>query len=112
IGAPFALNSITAAVLGGASLAGGRATFVGSTVASVLLALIITVLPFLGLTPTDGSMIIGVLVLLGIVLFQAGDLKELVKRNFRRARRIVLGDRKSTRLNSSHVKISYAVFCL
>src|SRR5690606_41775282 len=24
----------------------------------------------------------------------------------------VLGDRKSTRLNSSHVKISYAVFCL
>src|SRR5690606_39716503 len=25
---------------------------------------------------------------------------------------LVLGDRKSTRLNSSHVKISYAVFCL
>src|SRR5690606_40589494 len=25
---------------------------------------------------------------------------------------IELGDRKSTRLNSSHVKISYAVFCL
>src|SRR5690606_41519642 len=24
----------------------------------------------------------------------------------------LLGDRKSTRLNSSHVKISYAVFCL
>src|SRR5690606_28524628 len=86
IGAPFALNSITAAVLGGASLAGGRATFVGSTVASVLLALIITVLPFLGLTPTDGSMIIGVLVLVGIVLFQAGDLKELIKRNYRLAR--------------------------
>src|SRR5690606_40554187 len=28
------------------------------------------------------------------------------------ARRMILGDRKSTRLNSSHVKISYAVFCL
>src|SRR5690554_7040966 len=26
--------------------------------------------------------------------------------------RFVLGDRKSTRLNSSHVRISYAVFCL
>src|SRR5690606_23311563 len=26
--------------------------------------------------------------------------------------RLALGDRKSTRLNSSHVKISYAVFCL
>src|SRR5690606_42012741 len=24
----------------------------------------------------------------------------------------IIGDRKSTRLNSSHVKISYAVFCL
>lgn len=96
IGSPFALNSITAAVLGGASLAGGRATFVGSTVAAVLLALILTVLPFLGLTPTDGSMIIGVLVLLGVILFQAGDLKELVKRNFRRARRIVLGSRVAT----------------
>jgi 5-methylthioadenosine/S-adenosylhomocysteine deaminase len=96
IGSSFALNSITAAVLGGASLAGGRATFVGSTVAAVLLALIITVLPFLGLTPTDGSMIIGVLVLLGVILFQAGDLKELIKRNFRRARRLVLGSRVAT----------------
>src|SRR2546422_4165693 len=27
-------------------------------------------------------------------------------------RRLVLGDRKSTRLNSSHGYISYAVFCL
>jgi 5-methylthioadenosine/S-adenosylhomocysteine deaminase len=93
VGTPYALNSITAAVLGGASLAGGRATFVGSTVASVLLALIITVLPFLGLSSADGQMIIGGLVLAGIILFQVGDLKELVKRNFRRARRLVLGSR-------------------
>ncbi len=93
IGSTFALNSITAAVLGGASLAGGRATFIGSTVASLLLALILTVLPFLGLSPDDGLMIIGVLVLAGIVLFQVGDLKELVKRNFRRARRLVVGSR-------------------
>ena len=91
IGSSFALNSITAAVLGGASLAGGRATFVGSAVAGVLLALIITVLPFLGLSPADGQMIIGALVLVGIILFQLGDLKELVKRNYRRARRLVLG---------------------
>src|SRR5690606_40950089 len=36
-------------------------------------------------------------------------------RRVRVARRLVVrgrGDRKSTRLNSSHVKISYAVFCL
>ncbi len=91
IGSSFTLNSITAAVLGGAALAGGRATFVGSTVGAVLLALIITALPFLGLQPTDGPMIIGLLVLVGIILFQIGDLKELAKRNFRRARRLILG---------------------
>src|SRR5204862_4858350 len=28
------------------------------------------------------------------------------------ARKMLIGDRKSTRLNSSHVEISYAVFCL
>ncbi len=93
IGSTFTLNSITAAVLGGASLAGGRATFIGGTVASLLLALILTVLPYLGLSPEDGLMIIGVLVLLGIILFQVGDLKELVKRNYRRARRSVIGSR-------------------
>jgi cytosine/adenosine deaminase-related metal-dependent hydrolase/ribose/xylose/arabinose/galactoside ABC-type transport system permease subunit len=93
IGSTFALNSITAAVLGGASLAGGRATFLGSTVAAVLLALIITVLPYLGLSPDDGPMIIGILVLIGIVLFQLGDIKELVKRNYKRARRLVVGSR-------------------
>ena len=38
-------------------------------------------------------MITGVLVLLGIMLFQAGDIKELVKRNYKRARRRVIGSR-------------------
>ena len=93
VGSTFALSSITAAVLGGASLAGGRATFLGSTVAAILLALILTVLPFLGLSPNDGPMIIGSLVLLGVVLFQLGDIKELVKRNYKRARRLMLGSR-------------------
>ncbi len=93
IGTSYALNSITAAVLGGAALSGGRATFTGGVVASVLLAVIITVLPFLGLGPEYGLMIIGVLVLIGIILFQVGDIKELVKRNYRRARRIVVGTR-------------------
>ena len=89
IGSTFALASITAAVLGGASLAGGRATFVGSMIAAILLALILTVLPYLGLSNSDGQMIIGVLVLLGITLFQVGDMKELIKRNYKRARRLI-----------------------
>jgi cytosine/adenosine deaminase-related metal-dependent hydrolase/ribose/xylose/arabinose/galactoside ABC-type transport system permease subunit len=93
IGASYTLNSITAAVLGGAALSGGRATFVGGMVSSVLLAVIITVLPFHGLPPDVGPMVIGALVLIGIILFQVGDIKELVKRNYRRARRLVIGSR-------------------
>ncbi|MFP5331923.1 MAG: amidohydrolase family protein [Acidimicrobiia bacterium] len=103
IGSTFALASITAAVLGGASLAGGRATFVGSMVAAVLLALILTVLPYLGLSNSDGQMIIGVLVLVGITLFQVGDMKELVKRNYKRARRLVVGGRPPTATHITQV---------
>src|SRR5262249_45840305 len=77
IGDRYGLASIRAAVLGGAALSGGRATFVGASVSSVLLALIITALPFLNLSAEHGQMITGGLVLFGIVLFQLGDLKEL-----------------------------------
>jgi 5-methylthioadenosine/S-adenosylhomocysteine deaminase len=93
IGDSYALASITAAVLGGAALSGGRATFLGATVASVLLALIVTALPFLDLSAEHGLMITGILVLFGIVLFQLGDLKELVKRNYKRARRVAVGSK-------------------
>jgi 5-methylthioadenosine/S-adenosylhomocysteine deaminase len=96
IGDAYALSSITAAVLGGAALSGGRATFIGASVAAVLLALILSALPFLGLSAEHGLMITGVLVLLGIVLFQVGDMKELVKRNYKRARRLVQGSRPPT----------------
>src|SRR5690625_6439327 len=37
------------------------------------------------------------------------SMREVV---YRRYKRLLDGDRKSTRLNSSHVAISYAVFCL
>ncbi len=55
--------------------------------------MILVSLPYLGLSQDDGAMIIGVLVLGGIVLFQLGDLKELTKRNYKRARRLVIGSR-------------------
>jgi 5-methylthioadenosine/S-adenosylhomocysteine deaminase len=93
IGDSYALSSVTAAVLGGAALSGGRATFLGTSVASVLLALILSALPFLGLSTEHGLMITGALVLIGIVLFQLGDLKDLVKRNYKRGRRLVVGGR-------------------
>src|SRR2546428_4936841 len=41
-----------------------------------------------------------------------GDREAVVDRRGRRAPVLVQLDRKSTRLNSSHDQISYAVFCL
>src|SRR5690606_18662639 len=53
-------------------------------------------------------------VLIGCMLFVALAVNPLIV--FAKIRRnpypLVFTDRKSTRLNSSHVKISYAVFCL
>ena len=43
----YALQSIVAAVLGGASLAGGRGSFVGAVLAALFLSLILNVLPLL-----------------------------------------------------------------
>src|SRR5688500_20098686 len=45
------------------------------------------------------------------VVFAQRDLKSLERFDFR-ARPVSRLDRKSTRLNSSHLVISYAVFCL
>src|SRR3712207_6873062 len=39
-----------------------------------------------------------------------GDLRRDIAQDIRR--KMEIGDRKSTRLNSSHANISYAVFCL
>src|SRR6266700_6346705 len=51
--------------------------------------------------PTSGHVCLN-----GIALDEIGEDERA------RVRNQLVGDRKSTRLNSSHVKISYAVFCL
>src|SRR5690606_40168367 len=43
-------------------------------------------------------------------IISTGKRQQLLRAHFRMQQ--LMGDRKSTRLNSSHVKISYAVFCL
>src|SRR2546430_13341245 len=48
----------------------------------------------------------------GVDALAAGALKALLGRMTERGTTIFLTDRKSTRLNSSHSQISYAVFCL
>src|SRR3712207_7942346 len=44
--------------------------------------------------------------------FATSDLNDLYRRVINRNNRLKNLDRKSTRLNSSHANISYAVFCL
>ncbi len=94
-GTSYALTSLTAAVLGGTSLMGGRGTFIGAVVSALFLTLIVNVLPLLGLSSVVGLITIGVLMLLGLILYQVGDLKELVKLNFKRVQRLVRGSRLS-----------------
>src|SRR5699024_11739404 len=48
----------------------------------------------------------------GQILLNDKPIKEYNLRKLREKTGYVLQDRKSTRLNSSHVSISYAVFCL
>lgn len=90
-GSSYALTSITAAVLGGTSLAGGRGTFIGAVVSALFLSLIINILPLLGLSNVVGTIAIGVLILVGVILYQVGDLKDIVKLNYKRWQRLVRG---------------------
>jgi ribose transport system ATP-binding protein len=78
IGSPIigsqALESIAAAVLGGASLAGGRGSFVGTLLAALFLTLIVNVLPLFQQPTEYAEITIGVLILLALVLYQAPEL--------------------------------------
>jgi ribose transport system ATP-binding protein len=70
----YALQSIVAAVLGGASLAGGRGSFLGAVLAALFLSLILNVLPLLGLPTEYGQIAIGALTLLALVFYQGPEL--------------------------------------
>jgi ribose transport system ATP-binding protein len=78
IGSPIignqALESIAAAVLGGASLAGGKGSFLGTLLAALFLTEISNVLPLFQQPTEYGDMTIGALVLLALVLYQAPEL--------------------------------------
>ena len=87
VGSPIignqALESIAAAVLGGASLAGGKGSFFGTLLAAFFLTEIDNVLPFFQQPTEYAEMAIGVLILLALLLYQS---PELIAR-FRAARR-------------------------
>jgi len=78
IGSPiigsYALDSTAAAVLGGASLAGGRGSFVGALLGALFLTLIGNVLPLFQQPTEYAQMMIGVLILLALILYQGPEL--------------------------------------
>jgi ribose transport system ATP-binding protein len=77
-GSPFvggyALQSIVAAVLGGASLAGGKGSFVGAVLAALFLSLILNVLPLLRQPTEYGQIAIGALTLFALIVYQGPEL--------------------------------------
>ena len=87
IGSPiigdYALTSIAAAVLGGASLAGGRGSFVGTLLAALFLSLIDNVLPLFQQPTEYAEMTIGALILLALLLYQAPDLVARLRTSWR-----------------------------
>jgi len=69
IGANFALASIAAAVLGGASLAGGRGSFGGALFGAFFFTLTINVISILGLSASVGVIASGIMTLLAVFLY-------------------------------------------
>jgi ribose transport system ATP-binding protein len=86
IGSPiignYALESIAAAVLGGASLAGGKGSFVGTLLAALFLTEISNVLPLFQQPTEYAQMTIGGLILLALVLYQAPELVARFRSNW------------------------------
>jgi len=80
VGSPIignqALESIAAAVLGGASLAGGKGSFLGTLLAAFFLTEIDNVLPFFQQPTEYAEMAIGALILLALLLYQSPELVE------------------------------------
>ena len=68
-GVGYTLTSITAVVLGGTSLLGGRGTFVGTLLGSVLLIQVLNATTFLGLSQMWQYLFQGILILAAAILF-------------------------------------------
>ena len=68
-GPAFTLTSVTAVVLGGTSLLGGRGTFVGTLMGAVLLQQLLNATTFLGLGSTSQYYFQGLLILVAAVVY-------------------------------------------
>ena len=91
----YALDSIAAAVLGGASLAGGRGSFVGTVLAALFLALIGNVLPLFQQPTEYAQMTIGVLILLALILYQGPELLQRLRTSWGGVGRLQTGQEET-----------------
>lgn len=76
-GTLYTLSAVSAIVLGGVSLAGGRGGMLGPIAAAYILSLIPAVLIYLGIDPNYGQMIQGVLIVLVVMI---GGLGAVLRR--------------------------------
>ena len=70
-GISYTLSSITAVVLGGTSLRGGRGTFIGTVLGALLLTEVLNAVAFLGLTQTYQYAFQGALIVLAALIYSA-----------------------------------------
>jgi ribose transport system ATP-binding protein len=68
-GVNYTLASITAVVLGGTSLRGGRGTFIGTVLGAVLLTEVLNAVTFLGLTQTYQYIFQGALIVIAALIY-------------------------------------------
>jgi ribose transport system ATP-binding protein len=68
-GVNYTLSSITAVVLGGTSLRGGRGTFIGTVLGAVLLTEVLNAVAFLGLTQTYQYVFQGALIVTAALIY-------------------------------------------
>jgi ribose transport system ATP-binding protein len=86
VGQNFALASIAAAVLGGASLTGGRGSFTGTLLGALFFTVMVNVLSLLGLSASVGVIASGIMTLAAVFLYSGvGELQDLLRRAFRPA---------------------------
>ena len=70
-GVNYTLSSITAVVLGGTSLTGGRGTFIGTVLGAILLTEVLNAVTFLGLTQTYQYLFQGMLIVVSALIYSA-----------------------------------------
>ena len=74
-GASYTLSSITAVVLGGTSLRGGRGAFIGTVLGAVLLTEVLNAVSFLNLSETYQYVFQGALILVAALIYSAARLR-------------------------------------